>query len=71
MLDEREYMSQWDGRYDPRPDETTLAPLIIKIGANPIPDPSTPEGRRDINVDTVIFTIVILAIIIGQIVYPS
>lgn len=66
MLDERDYMK----RYEPREDETTLAPIIIKYGAAPIPDPSTPEGRHELDLNGTFFMIFIVLLLFGMIFFP-
>lgn len=70
MLSEREYMQQFG--ISEEDVQVDLSPITIIVGGpKPVPDPSTPEGRHEINVDALIFAIVILAIIIGTILYPN
>lgn len=58
-------------RYDEREDETKLAPLVIKYGVNPLPDPTTPEGRYDLHLNAIMLGVVIVGMILGSIIWPS
>jgi hypothetical protein len=57
-------------RYSDRVDEVKLAPLVIKYGARPFPDPSTPEGRHELHMETIIGLIVIICMIGGAVFMP-
>jgi len=67
VIEDRDYMRE---RYEGRPDEVTLAPITIKIGPNPLPDPATPEGRHEMDLNGKIFLFVIVCIIAGHFLYP-